>query len=162
MTDTCAERHVFSTPIINSLTDAYAYMRFLKIRPWYDYTEFRNHVGLYEKKNRTSDNLTIITMFDIFFLAGLAVTRLQAIFGSFLLRRMKNSLLDGKRLIELPKKTVDLVKLEFSQEERDIYTMVSFYPWRLSMFDTYVCLRLRPAHRPSSIAISELEQFSSM
>ena len=67
-------------------------------------------------------------MVDIFSLAKLAVVRLQAIFSSFLLRRMKNSLLDGKRLIELPKKTVDLVKLEFSQEERDIYTMVSLYP----------------------------------
>ena len=32
---------------------------------------------------------------------------------------MKNSLADGKRLIELPKKTVDLVKLDFSQEERE-------------------------------------------
>ena len=64
-------------------------------------------------------------MVDIFSLAKLAVVRLQAIFSSFLLRRMKNSLLDGKRLIELPKKTVDLVKLEFSEEERDIYTMVS-------------------------------------
>ena len=69
-------------------------------------------------------------MVDIFSLAKLAVVRLQAIFSSFLLRRMKNSLLDGKRLIELPKKTVDLVKLEFSQEERDIYTMVSLYPKR--------------------------------
>ena len=57
-------------------------------------------------------------MVDIFSLAALAVVRLQAIFGSFLLRHMKNSLLDGESLIELPKKTVDLVKLEFSQEER--------------------------------------------
>jgi SNF2 family DNA or RNA helicase len=72
-------------------------------------------------------------MVDIFSIAQLAVTRLQAIFGSFLLRRLKNSLLDGKRLIELPKKTVDLVKLEFSQEEREIYTMVSFYPLRYFM-----------------------------
>jgi hypothetical protein len=38
---------------------------------------------------------------------------------------MKNLLLDSNHLIELPKKTVDLVKLEFSQEEREIYTMVS-------------------------------------
>ena len=29
------------------------------------------------------------------------------------------------------------------------------------MFDTDVCVRLRPTHKPSSIAISELEQFSS-
>ena len=71
-----------------------------------------------------------LSMVDLFSLAALAVTRLQAVFGSFLPRRLKNSLLDGKRLIELPKKTVDLVKLEFSQEEREIYTMVSLNPYR--------------------------------
>lgn len=38
---------------------------------------------------------------------------------------MKNSMLDGKRLIELPEKIVMLVKLEFSEEEREIYKMVS-------------------------------------
>ena len=37
---------------------------------------------------------------------------------------MKESMLDGKRLIELPAKTVSLVRLEFTQEERDIYDMV--------------------------------------
>lgn len=56
--------------------------------------------------------------------ASLAVSRLQAVITTFLLRRMKNSLLDGKRLIELPDKTISLVKLEFSAEEREIYTMV--------------------------------------
>jgi hypothetical protein len=34
-------------------------------------------------------------------------------------------MLDGKRLIELPSKTVDLLKLEFSEEERAVYKMVS-------------------------------------
>lgn len=33
--------------------------------------------------------------------------------------------LDGKRLIELPAKKVQLVRLEFTKEERDIYQMVS-------------------------------------
>lgn len=33
-------------------------------------------------------------------------------------------MLDGKRLIELPEKTVNLLKLQFSKEERDIYRMV--------------------------------------
>jgi SNF2 family DNA or RNA helicase len=41
-----------------------------------------------------------------------------------MIRRMKTTLLDGKRLIELPEKIVTLVKLEFSAEERDIYKMV--------------------------------------
>jgi len=43
---------------------------------------------------------------------------------TFLLRRKKDSMLDGKKLIELPEKEVNLIKLEFSQEERDIYQMV--------------------------------------
>lgn len=43
---------------------------------------------------------------------------------TFLLRRKKDSKLDGKNLIELPEKKVELCKLEFSQEERDVYHMV--------------------------------------
>ena len=56
--------------------------------------------------------------------AGLAVARLQTIMLTFLLRRKKDSMLDGKRLIELPEKEVKLIKLEFSKEEREIYQMV--------------------------------------
>lgn len=55
---------------------------------------------------------------------GLATRRLQAIFASCLLRRKKDSKLDGKRLVELPEKTVELLKLEFTKDERDIYQMV--------------------------------------
>ncbi|KAJ6590535.1 SNF2 superfamily protein [Mycena vulgaris] len=96
-----------ATPIVNSLLDVYGPLRFLKIRPWYDFTEFNSHVGRLEKKQ-----------------PQLAVTRLQAIFGIFMMRRMKTTMLHGKRLIELPEKTVELVSLEFSKEERDIYTQV--------------------------------------
>lgn len=74
--------------------------------------------------------------------AQTATNRLQAIFKAMLLRRRKDSvgvflricpralltlykMLDGKRLIELPGKEVILHKLQFTQEERDIYKMVS-------------------------------------
>jgi len=43
---------------------------------------------------------------------------------TFLLRRKKDSMLDGEKLIDLPEKEVQLIKLEFSEEERDIYQMV--------------------------------------
>lgn len=42
----------FSTPIMNSLVDCYGYLRFLKIRPWYDWQEFNVHIARKEKKNR--------------------------------------------------------------------------------------------------------------
>ncbi|KAJ3514867.1 hypothetical protein NLJ89_g2121 [Agrocybe chaxingu] len=95
------------TPIVNSLADAFAYLRFLRMRPWYDWTKFQNEIGKLEKKK-----------------PGVAVSRLQTVMNTFLLRRKKDSKLDGKPLIELPKKEIRLAKLEFSQEERAIYNMV--------------------------------------
>lgn len=43
-----------------------------------------------------------------------------------MLRRKKDSKLDGKNLIELPPRNVELHELEFSEEERDIcaYTVI--------------------------------------
>ncbi|KAF7302742.1 SNF2 superfamily protein [Mycena chlorophos] len=93
-----------ATPIINSLADVYGPIRFLRIRPWYDWNEFNSHIASKEKKQ-----------------PQLAVARLQKVLDLFLLRRMKNSQLDGKKLIELTDKTVELVSLEFSEEEREIY-----------------------------------------
>ncbi|KAJ7637082.1 SNF2 family N-terminal domain-containing protein [Roridomyces roridus] len=109
VTDLSAELRwcLSATPLINGLKDAYGPIRFLRVRPWYDWSDFNSHVARLEKKN-----------------PQLAVTRLQAIFRTFLLRRMKDTMLNGKRLIELPEKTVELVSLIFSQEERDIYQMV--------------------------------------
>ncbi|KAL4260457.1 SNF2/RAD54 helicase family protein [Pleurotus pulmonarius] len=95
------------TPIVNGLADVYAYLRFIKLRPWYDWSEFHAHISRFEKKNPAT-----------------AVVRLQAILASCMIRRTKSSQLDGKRLIELPPKEVELVKLEFTEEEREIYKMV--------------------------------------
>ncbi|OSX63442.1 hypothetical protein POSPLADRAFT_1045766 [Postia placenta MAD-698-R-SB12] len=95
------------TPIINGLSDAYGLLRFLRIRPWYDWNDFNGHISRFERKQPV-----------------LATSRLQAIFATMLLRRKKDSMLDGKRLIELPLKEVILTKLTFTLEERDIYKMV--------------------------------------
>ncbi|PCH44932.1 hypothetical protein WOLCODRAFT_145249 [Wolfiporia cocos MD-104 SS10] len=95
------------TPIMNGLSDAYGLIRFLQARPWYDWDEFNGHITKLEKKR-----------------PELATSRLQVVFKSILLRRKKDSLLDGKRLIELPPKEVMLTRLQFTAEERDIYKMV--------------------------------------
>lgn len=44
------------TPIVNTLADAYGYVRFLKIRPWYDWDQFNDRVTRHEKKRRMSYN----------------------------------------------------------------------------------------------------------
>lgn len=50
----------------------------------------------------------------------------DSLFGSatILLRRNKETTLDGKKLIELPPKTVKFENLDFGEEEREIYEFV--------------------------------------
>jgi hypothetical protein len=50
----------------------------------------------------------------------------QAIFRTMLYRRKKDSMLNGKLLVDLPTRDVQIVKLDFSQQEREIYNMVCF------------------------------------
>ncbi|KAL5498669.1 hypothetical protein ACEPAH_2024 [Sanghuangporus vaninii] len=95
------------TPIINGLEDAYGPFRFLRLRPWDSREEFYDHIIRMSKK-----------------CPDLCSKRLQAIFATCLLRRRKDSMLDGKRLVELPPKDVQLVKLDFTPEEQEIYHAV--------------------------------------
>jgi hypothetical protein len=72
-----------------------------------------------------------------------------------MLRRKKNSMLDGKRLVELPEKYVEMEKLNFSQEEREIYQMVSFAVAYMPRAHRHRA-RLKLAPRLSLIASSAL------
>lgn len=40
------------TPIINTTVDAYGLLRFLRLRPWYEWQEFNGSIGRHEKRNR--------------------------------------------------------------------------------------------------------------
>jgi SNF2 family DNA or RNA helicase len=55
--------------------------------------------------------------------APLAGTRAQSILRPILLRRTKDSKLDGKPLLTLPPKTVELETLQFSPEEREVHLL---------------------------------------
>ncbi|KAI0047735.1 hypothetical protein FA95DRAFT_1605864 [Auriscalpium vulgare] len=91
------------TPIMNSLTDAYGILRFLRIRPWYDWQQFNVSIAKRERKDPQA-----------------AVHCLQAIYKTMQLRRTKETKMAGKRLIELPPIKVELTKLEFTAEERAV------------------------------------------
>lgn len=53
-----------------------------------------------------------------------AAKRAQAILRRHLYRRKKDSTIDGKPILQLPERTVELQELEFTEEERSIYTAV--------------------------------------
>jgi hypothetical protein len=60
-------KRLYSTPIINGLVDVYGYLRFLKIRPWYDFTEFQGQIGRLEKKNRKSASAAMMGSLTMYF-----------------------------------------------------------------------------------------------
>ncbi|KIO23620.1 hypothetical protein M407DRAFT_77879, partial [Tulasnella calospora MUT 4182] len=92
------------TPLTNGTADAYGLLRFLAIRPWYEWKEFNEQVVLSEKKA-----------------PDLATKRLQLIFRECLIRRNKDFTLEGRKLIELPPKDYFDLEFQFSEEELEIY-----------------------------------------
>ncbi|KNE91527.1 hypothetical protein PSTG_15048 [Puccinia striiformis f. sp. tritici PST-78] len=95
------------TPIFNTLWDIYPYLRFLRIRPYDDATTFKEHITSCEKTHQ-----------------NLAGDRAQAVLATCMLRRQKNTQLDGKPLIVLPPRHKEDVMLDMSVDEREIYKML--------------------------------------
>lgn len=93
------------TPIQNSIDDLYSYFRFLKYDPYSSYNLFCNSI-----KNPVAK--TPVRGYQ----------KLQAILKTVMLRRTKGSLIDGKPIISLPPKSIELRKVDFTEEERDFYT----------------------------------------
>ncbi|KZP27972.1 hypothetical protein FIBSPDRAFT_917816 [Athelia psychrophila] len=92
------------TPVTNTLADIYGLLRFGQFRPWNDWDSFNEYIA----KTQIEDPP----------LAGL---RAQGILQPLMLRRTKNSTLEGEPIIKLPPKSIELVTLDFSAEERDVY-----------------------------------------
>lgn len=95
------------TPITNSLADVFPLLRFCQIKPFYVWKEFNQAISTHEKKR-----------------PDIAGRKCQAVLRTCLMRRKKDSTLAGQPLVVLPTKTVELRVLEFSEEEREIYTFV--------------------------------------
>ncbi|KAH9958710.1 SNF2 family N-terminal domain-containing protein [Russula dissimulans] len=92
------------TPVTNALTDLYGLIRFGHFRPWNDWQSFNDHITKIQGQD-----------------APLAGARAQGILKPILLRRTKDSKLEGKPLLTLPPKSIDLEILQFSPDERQIY-----------------------------------------
>ncbi|KDR65835.1 hypothetical protein GALMADRAFT_131232 [Galerina marginata CBS 339.88] len=92
------------TPVTNTLADIYGLLRFGRFRPWNDWNDFNEHVAKVQFED-----------------APLAGSRAQAILKPILLRRTKDSTLEGKPLLELLPKHIEIVKLKFTPDEREVY-----------------------------------------
>ncbi|KAJ0229890.1 Helicase-like transcription factor CHR28 [Hirschfeldia incana] len=93
------------TPIQNTIDDLYSYFRFLRYDPYAVFSSFRNTIKTMISRNSQH-----------------GYKKLQAILKAIMLRRTKGTLLDGQPILNLPPKTINLSKVDFSVEERSFYT----------------------------------------
>ncbi|OIW06805.1 hypothetical protein TanjilG_11530 [Lupinus angustifolius] len=93
------------TPIQNTIDDLYSYFRFLRYDPYAVYKSFYNTIKVPISRNAVQ-----------------GYKKLQAVLRAIMLRRTKGTLIDGQPIINLPPKTIELSKVDFSSEERAFYT----------------------------------------
>ncbi|CAG8659204.1 26364_t:CDS:10, partial [Racocetra persica] len=80
--------------------DLYPYFRFLDIANFSDWQTFHEQLSSASQR---------------------AIQKAQTILRGILLRRTKDSKLDGRPLLQLPTKTISFVKQDFSRDEREFY-----------------------------------------
>lgn len=96
---------VTGTPIQNSLSDLQSLIRFIRLEPWCDPAWWRRTI---ETPHAAGDPV--------------ALDRLQHILSDVLLRRTKSTKgKDGKPIVTLPPKTVEIVTLKMSSAEAEFY-----------------------------------------
>ncbi|KAL5715635.1 hypothetical protein ACHQM5_017427 [Ranunculus cassubicifolius] len=93
------------TPVQNAIDDLYSYFRFLRYEPYAVYKSFVSMIKLPISRNPAT-----------------GYKKLQAVLRTIMLRRTKGTFLDGEPIINLPPKSVELKRVEFSMEERDFYS----------------------------------------
>ncbi|XP_073149458.1 helicase-like transcription factor CHR28 isoform X2 [Henckelia pumila] len=92
------------TPIQNAVDDLYSYFRFLRHDPYAVFKTFCEQLKTPIHRNPKD-----------------GYKKLQAVLKTIMLRRTKGTLIDGEPIINLPPKTIEMKKVDFSQEERDFY-----------------------------------------
>ncbi|KAK1655979.1 SNF2 family N-terminal domain-containing protein [Colletotrichum phormii] len=96
------------TPMMNGVDELFSLYRFLRIKPYNDWSKFRGAFGvLFGKKGDPQAQ---------------AMRNLQVLLKATLLRRTKSSQIDGKPILQLPEKTEEVVYAELDEDERKFYT----------------------------------------
>ncbi|KAI5118940.1 hypothetical protein M0805_006286 [Coniferiporia weirii] len=96
------------TPMQNNVEELYSLLKFLRIRPLNDWEIFNNQINKPVKSGKSVR----------------AMKRLQVVLKVIMLRRKKDTELNGKPLIELPERIVNIVPCLFDADEREFYESI--------------------------------------
>ncbi|KAL3460384.1 SNF2 family N-terminal domain-containing protein [Aspergillus heterothallicus] len=97
------------TPIVNRLEDLFSLVRFLKVEPWNNFSFWKTFITTpFENKE---------------FVRALSVV--QTVLEPLVLRRTKSMKTpEGEPLVPLPQRIVDIVEVDLSEQEREIYNHI--------------------------------------
>ncbi|KAL8853561.1 MAG: hypothetical protein Q9221_001547 [Calogaya cf. arnoldii] len=99
------------TPMQNNITELYALIRFLHIKPYSDYNKFTLDFSRPMKSSSGEEK-------------DRAMQKLRALLKAILLRRNKKSTIDGKPILDLPERTTMSQHATFSEAEQEFYNAV--------------------------------------
>eukprot|EP00172_Hildenbrandia_rubra_P004303 Plantae.Rhodophyta-Hildenbrandia_rubra.ctg843.p1 GENE.Plantae.Rhodophyta-Hildenbrandia_rubra.ctg843~~Plantae.Rhodophyta-Hildenbrandia_rubra.ctg843.p1 ORF type:complete len:1232 (+),score=284.01 Plantae.Rhodophyta-Hildenbrandia_rubra.ctg843:1236-4931(+) len=100
---------VTGTPIQNSLSDAFSLIHFLRMDPYAEWNYFNSAImKKFESSNSDSKQEAIVAV--------------RNLLGKIMLRRRKSTLgPEGKPIVRLTKKVVQIVRLEPGEQEQEVY-----------------------------------------
>ncbi|KIY68112.1 hypothetical protein CYLTODRAFT_351900 [Cylindrobasidium torrendii FP15055 ss-10] len=94
------------TPMQNEVGELFSLFKFLHVKPYHEIERF---------------NVDIAKPFKSGHGMNRALKRLQAVLHAVMLRRRKDTIINGKKLIELPPRELEIVACSFSAEEQRFY-----------------------------------------
>lgn len=100
------------TPMQNNIDELYPLLRFLRVRPYDDEKKFKADISVPLKASGET--------FDEYD-KNQSMRKLRAILLAVMLRRTKDSKVDGKPLIQLPEKTIEQVFVKMEKDEEEEY-----------------------------------------
>ncbi|GAA5798721.1 hypothetical protein HPULCUR_004127 [Helicostylum pulchrum] len=98
-----------ATPIQNKIEELYSLIRFLRIRPFCEWEEFRDCIAKPMKAGNHEKAIRVA----------------QVLMKAISLRRSKKALIDGRPILNLPARNVHMTHIDFTSDERTHYDYVN-------------------------------------